>query len=180
MNTRKLCFLAFVLLLVTISGIRANAQNVALKTNLLYDAFLNVNGGVEIGLAPRWTLDVNADYNGWTLSHERKWKHWMVQPSARYWFCDRFSGHFVGVHAHGGEYNVGGLKNNIDILGTNFSILSNSRFQGWFVGGGVSYGYAYTRFDRFQCAGCGKKVESDKRHHYVGPTKAALNLVYLF
>ena len=122
----------------------------------------------------------------------------MVQPSARYWFCDRFSGHFVGVHAHGGEYNVGGLKNNIDILGTNFSILSNSRFQGWFVGGGVSYGYAwalskhwnfeaeigigyaYTRFDRFQCAGCGKKVESDKRHHYVGPTKAALNLVYLF
>lgn len=103
MNTRKLCFLAFFLLLVTISGIRANAQNVALKTNLLYDAFLNVNGGVEIGLAPRWTLDVNADYNGWTLSHKRKWKHWMVQPSARYWFCDRFSGHFVGVHAHGGE-----------------------------------------------------------------------------
>ena len=103
MNTRKLCFLAFFLLLVTISGIRANAQNVALKTNLLYDAFLNVNGGVEIGLAPRWTLDVNADYNGWTLSHERKWKHWMVQPSARYWFCDRFSGHFAGVHAHGGE-----------------------------------------------------------------------------
>ena len=66
MNTRKLCFLAFFLLLVTISGIRANAQNVALKTNLLYDAFLNVNGGVEIGLAPRWTLDVNAYY---TVGH---------------------------------------------------------------------------------------------------------------
>ena len=198
MKIKNLVFLTFILLLVINPVFNANSQNVALKTNLVYDALLNVNAGIEIGLAPRWTLDLNADYNGWTLSHNRKWKHWMVQPSARYWFCDRFSGHFVGVHAHGGEYNVGGLKNDIDIFGTNFSILSNSRFQGWFVGGGVSYGYAwalnkhwnieaeiglgyaYTRFDRYQCAGCGKKVESDKSHHYVGPTKAAINLVYLF
>ncbi|WP_288083424.1 DUF3575 domain-containing protein, partial [Xylanibacter rodentium] len=27
---------------------------------------------------------------------------------------------------------------------------------------------------------CGKKVETDRPHHYVGPTKAAVNLVYLF
>ena len=26
----------------------------------------------------------------------------------------------------------------------------------------------------------GKKIEEDQRHHYVGPTKAALNLVYTF
>ena len=28
--------------------------------------------------------------------------------------------------------------------------------------------------------GCGKKVESNKPHHYVGLTKIAINLVYLF
>ena len=42
------------------------------------------------------------------------------------------------------------------------------------------FGYSYTRYDRFRCTGCGRKVETDKPHHYVGPTKAAINLVYVF
>lgn len=170
----------------------------AVKTNLLYDALLNVNGGVEVGLSPKWTLDVSGGFNVWTLSHGRRWKHWAVQPEARYWFCDRFGGHFLGIHAHGGQYNVGNLENDIKFLGTDVSKLSDRRYQGWFVGAGVAYGYAwvlgrhwnlegeigvgysYTRYDSFRCSGCGKKVEEDKDHHYVGPTKAAINLVYLF
>ena len=76
----------------------AKGQQVAVKTNLVYDALLTVNLGVEVGLAPRWTLDVSGNYNGWTLSHDRRWKHWLVQPEARYWFCDRFAGHFLGMH----------------------------------------------------------------------------------
>lgn len=52
------------------------AQKVAVKTNLLSDAFFSPNLGVEIGFAPRWTLDVSGQFNGWTLSHDRRWKHW--------------------------------------------------------------------------------------------------------
>lgn len=176
----------------------AKAQKAAVKTNLLYDAFMNVNLGVEFALAPKWTLDLSGDFNGWTLSHGRRWKHWLVQPEARYWLCDRFAGHFFGLHAHGGQFNVGGLKNSISFLGTDFSQLSDKRFQGWFVGGGVTYGYAwilgrhfnleaglgvgysYARYDRYRCAGCGKKEADGKAHHYVGPTKAFVNLVYTF
>ena len=44
----------------------------------------------------------------------------------------------------------------------------------------IGLGYSYTRYDRYRCSGCGKKVETDKPHHYMGPTKAAINLVYLF
>jgi len=102
------------------------------------------------------------------------------------------------LHLHGGQYNVGGLKNSISFLGTDFSRLGDSRFQGWFAGAGLAYGYtwvlgkhwnleaeigfgySYTKYDRFECAGCGRKVEEDKDHHYVGPTKAAINLVYVF
>ncbi len=187
----------FLCLTFCYAGVRG--QEVAVKTNLLYDiAAFTANAGVEIGLAPRWTLDASANFNGWTLSHERKWKHWLVQPEARYWFCDRFAGHFVGMHALGGQYNVGGLKNNISFLGTDFSKLSDYRYQGWFVGGGVAYGYAwvlnkhwnleaeiglgyiYTRYDVYPCAHCGKKIAKDKSHNYVGPTKAAVNLVYTF
>lgn len=186
------------LLLGLIFSFGVKAQNLAVKTNLLYDATATVNAGVEVGLAPKWTLDVSGNFNGWDMSHNRKWKHWMVQPEARYWFCDRFAGHFLGFHAHGGQYNIGHLDNGIKFLGTDFSQLTDYRYQGWFVGGGLAYGYAwilgrhwnleaeigigysYTRSDKYECAGCGEKVEDDKTHHYFGPTKAAINLVYVF
>lgn len=180
------------------AGSGAKAQDVALKTNLLADALLNVNLGAEVGLAPKWTLDVTGQFNGWTLSHSRRWKHWAVQPEARYWFCDRFAGHFVGVHAHGGQYNIGGFNGVYHLFGTDARKLENSRYQGWFVGGGIAYGYSwilgrhwnleaeigigysYTRYDRFRCAGCGKKIDTGRSHNYVGPTKVAVNVVYLF
>ena len=181
--------------LISMSG-TIFGQKMALKTNLLDDAILNVNIGAEIGLAPKWTLDVPVSINAWNLSHQRKWKHWYVQPGVRRWFCDRFAGHFVGVHAHGGQYNIGGFDGKINMLGTDFRKLKDSRYQGWFAGAGISYGYSwilgkhwnieaeigfgwsYTRYDRFECLGCGRKVESGKSHNYVGPTKAAINVVY--
>lgn len=174
------------------------AQTVAVKSNMLYDITSTVNVGMEFALSSRWTFDISGNYNGWTLSHDRRWKHWAVQPEARYWFCDRFLGHFIGVHAHGGQYNIGGIDGKINFLGTDARKLKDTRYQGWFVGAGVAYGYAwilgrhwnleaeigigysYTRYDRFRCTGCGKKIESGKPHHYVGPTKAAINLVYVF
>ena len=189
------------LLVASLSGMfssTAEAQDINVKTNVLADAFLNVNAGVEIGLAPRWTLDVAGYYNGWTLSHDRKWKHWMVQPEARDWFCDRFVGHFVVLHALGGQYNIGGLKNSFSFLGTDFSKLSDRRYQGWMAGAGLAYGYSwmlgkrwnleaeigvgyvYTRYDSYPCAKCGTKIEKNKAGHYIGPTKAAINLVYSF
>lgn len=200
---KQLVLLIFVLGAIT----GANGQNIGVKTNLIDDALQDINLGLEIGLAPRWTLDVPASYNSWILSHGRRWKHWWVQPGARYWFCDRFGGHFIGFHAHGGQYNIGGVDGKVKFLGwdgngkyvgTDFSKFKDARYQGWFVGGGISYGYAwvlgthwnleaeigvgyaYTRYDKFRCTGCGKKIEENVPHHYVGPTKAAINLVYLF
>jgi len=179
-------------------GYRASAQDFALKTNLVSDGLLSPNLGLEFGLAPKWTMDISGQYNGWKLSHDRRWKHWAVQPEARYWFCDRFAGHFIGIHAHGGQYNIGGIDGRVNFLGTDARKLKDTRYQGWFAGAGLAYGYAwilgrhwnleaeigigysYTRYDRFRCTGCGKKIENDKPHHYVGPTKAAINLVYLF
>lgn len=179
-------------------GNRVTAQDFALKSNLVADGLMNINLGAEVGIAPRWTIDVSGEFNGWTLSHGRRWKHWAVQPEGRYWFCDRFAGHFVGIHAHGGQYNIGGFDGKYNLFGTDARKLKNSRYEGWFVGAGVAYGYAwilgrhwnlegeigvgysYTRYDRYRCAGCGKKLENNKSHNYVGPTKAAVNLVYTF
>lgn len=176
----------------------AMAQKVAVKTNLLYDATSTINLGTEFGLSPKWTLDVSANYNPWTYSNNKKWKHWLVQPEARYWFCNKMMGHFIGFHTIAGSYNIGNVNAVFKFLGTDFSKLKDYRYEGWFVGAGVAYGYSwvlskhwnleaelgvgytYSKSDKFECASCGEKLEDDKTHHYVGPTKAALNLVYVF
>ena len=185
------------LLLGLLCCTNVKAQDVAIKTNLLYDATATVNLGAEIGIAPKWTLDISGNLNAWNIDEDTKWRHWLLQPEARYWFCDRFSGHFVAAHALAGQFNFGGIKNNISWLGTDFSQLSDKRYQGYGLGLGVAYGYAfiinkhwnfeleiglgyvYQNFDIFNCSGCGRHVGSGS-NHYFGPTKAAINLVYLF
>ena len=193
MIKKKLLLLLFVLG----ASFSASGQNVGLKTNLVSDGLLSPNLGLEFGLAPKWSLEVPGQVNFWAVN-DRKWKHWVVQPEARYWFCERFAGHFLGFHAIGGQYNVGNLNNKVNFLGSDFRKLRDLRYQGWAVGAGVAYGYdwvlgrhwnleaelgigwLYTRFDVFSCANCGKKLESDKSHHYFGPTRLAVNLIYLF
>ena len=195
------------LILVLAPFMGAKGQTVGVKTNFLYDATLTPNVGIEIGLSPRWTAEMSGSFNGWILSEGKRWKHWLVQPEVRYWFCDRFGGHFVGAHVLGGQYNFGGFDGKVKLpgwdrdlkyVGTDFGAFRDTRYQGWYAGLGVAYGYAwvlgdhwnleaeigagyvYTEYDRFRCTGCGKKVAEAVPHHYVGPTKGTLSLVYVF
>lgn len=186
----------FLILLFFSAMCGMKAQEVAVKSNLLYDALANVNAGLEFGLAPRWSLDISADYNGWKVN-DHKWKHWFLQPEARYWFCDRFAKSFLAFHAIGGQFNFGNLKNGINFLGTDLSQLTDYRYQGWAVGAGIGYGYdvilgkhwnlefeiaigyIFAKYDKYRCQECGRKID-DGNHNYFGPTKAAINLVYIF
>jgi hypothetical protein len=190
-------YLLLLALLMGGSVSKVNAQEWAIKTNVLYDATATINLGVEIGLAPKWTLDISGNLNAWSKDEQTRWKHWLVQPEARYWFCDRFSRHFIGAHAIGGAFNLGGINNNLSFLGTDFSVLKEKRYQGYAYGGGIAYGFAfmlsehinleleagfgymYLDYDIYECGNCGRRID-EGTHHYVGPTKAAINLVFLF
>lgn len=82
---------------------QAGAQNkVAVKTNLLYDATLTPNLGVEWGFAPQWSAQLSGSYHGteewWRLGGEIRLGHWLVQPQVKYWFCEKFAGAFVGIN----------------------------------------------------------------------------------
>lgn len=178
----------------------ANAQDIAAKTNLLYWATTTPNLSVEFGLGKRTTLDITGAYNPWTLDKDtnKKFKHLMVIPEVRYWLCERFNGHFLGAHLVGGIYNIGNLDADFKLFGTDFGSLKNYRYEGWMIGAGIGYGYQwllsrhwsleaeigigyiYTRADKYECAHCGDKVEDDEPHHYLGPTKAAISLIYAF
>lgn len=182
--------------LMFLGGHFVQAQNVALKTNLLYDALLTPDLGIEAKVAPQWTLELTGNVNFWKVN-DRRWKQWSIQPEARYWFCQAFSGHFLGAHLIGGQYNFGNLPFGFKFLGTDFSKLRDSRYQGWMGGAGVAYGYTWildrhwnleaelgigwihTRYDKYPCAVCGTKLGSG-HHNYYGPTKVAINLEYVF
>lgn len=191
------CF--FVILIFSIfPSLKTLGQECALKTNLLYDATANANLAFETAVAPKWSVELSGNLNLWKFSDGKQWRNYVLQPEVRYWLCDALSGHFFALHLLGGQYNIGNVDLNFKMLGTDFSKLKDTRYQGWFVGAGVAYGYdwilsrhwnieaeigigwVYSRYDRYPCAHCGTKIESDCPHNYFGPTKLAVNLEYIF
>jgi len=159
------------------------------KTNMLYDLTATFNLGVEFKVARKLTIDIPVSHNPFTFSRKRKWKHTLVQPELRYWLSAAFAGHFVGAHTHLASYNVSNVPG--------ISKTNGYRYEGWFVGAGVSYGYykalsdhwaiegtigagyAYTEYDKFECKDYGEKLGRNKKH-YFGPTKAGISLIYTF
>ena len=165
---------------------------VALKTNLLYDATTTLNLGVEFALSRKWTLDIPLNYNPWDFGDETRFRHWGVQPEARYWFCERFDGWFVGAHAHYAKFNIGGLPKWTQASKN----MQKNRYQGDLYGAGVSVGYSwilknrwsmeatlglgYARInaDKYPCTTCGTAVDQGGKN-YFGPTKIGLSLIYV-
>ena len=76
------------LLLSPILTFTSSATDVALKTNVISDAMANINIGGEIRVAPKWSVELTGDFNFWTLSQQKKWRHWIAMPEARYWLCE--------------------------------------------------------------------------------------------
>ena len=191
---KLLLILSFIALF---SAKESSAQEWALKSNLLYDATTTINLGFETALAEKWTFDLSGNWNPVQFEDNMKWKHWLIQPEFRYWTCRKFGGHFFAAHLLGGQYNFGNIDGLPNFLGSDLSQLADHRYEGWFAGAGVGYGYAwmlgkhwnleaeigvgaaYTNFEKYECPKCGKLVGTDD-HIYYGLTKLAINLVYLF
>lgn len=158
------------------------SQDFALKTNALYWAATTPNIGIEAALSHKVTLDVGAAYNPWTFCDDKKMRFWLVQPEVRYWLCEKFEGHFFGLHLHGAQY---------------FGGFTDKRYDGYLAGGGLTYGYDwilsphwnleaavgvgyarlwYKESDRIPCLKCYENKTAD----YIGLTKLAVTFVYIF
>lgn len=169
------------------------AQRVAVKTNLLYDATTTPNLGLEAALGRKHTVQLFYGLNPWEFKEGKQMKHWLLMPEYRYWLCEKFNGHFFGVHLMGGEFNAGG----IDLPGGLFKSLKDNRYEGWYAGGGITYGYQWMlsrhwnfegsvglgydhiKYRQYPCVECGA-LKKRGRSNYFGPTKLALSLIYVF
>ena len=189
--THKTRNLVGLLVLLSLS-LTASAQDLGVKTNLLYDASTTPNVAIEFGLARKWTTDIGFGLNPWKFSDQKKIRHWLLQPEVRYWFCQRFDGWFLAAHLMGGEFNAGGVKLPFGIAPK----LRDHRYEGWYVGGGIgagyqwpvsrhfslggelAVGYDYLHFRKYPCIECGRKLD-EGHQNYFGPTKIAFNVIYL-
>ena len=182
-------------LLFFATALPASAQNVAVKTNALYWATTTPNIGVEVSVAKQHSLQLFYGLNPWKQSggDQTSLRHWLLMPEYRYWFCESFNGWFVGAHLMGGQFNMGG----VDLPFGLFPSLENRRYEGWYAGGGVTAGYQwvlsrhwnieaslgvgydYIKYDKFRCGECGERLKSGHTN-YIGPTKLALSVMYVF
>lgn len=175
---------------------KGRPRNVGLKTNLLYWSTSTPNLALEVGLGPQTTLDIQGSYNPFRFGNadsNSKLLHWMVIPELRMWTCEKFTGHFFGVHGLFNSYNAG----NINLPFGIFSGLKENRYKGYGIGAGLSYGYrwslsprwnleaqfgcgyVYLNYERYECLRCGSFIEKTHKH-YFGPTKIGLSFIYHF
>lgn len=199
MGNLKKCLLIVAALLLNDN---ITAQTMAVKHNIAYDALLTPNLSAEVKLSKQFTFDTQLGANFFFYTNEathsdyttKKMSHWMVQPELRFWTCEVFNGWFFGAHLLGGQMNVG--QTDIPFVRQNKDhVMKHNRYEGYFYGGGLSVGYQFyltrrlnlelavgagyarIRYDKFPAECCGRKT-GEGWADYIGPTKAALSLVY--
>ena len=166
----------------------------ALKNNLLYDAILTPNLTFEVKLAKRWTLQVEGGFNPFPLddTKEHKWRHFLVDVEAKYWFCEAFHRDFIGVNVAYSHYNV---AKGWYPVGWIYPAVKQYRFQGDAVMAGVSYGWSfpvskhvafeleagvdagYTWYGKYECPHCGALLAQERKWFAV--PKAGVNISIL-
>ena len=163
----------------------------AVKTNLLFDAALMPNIELEVPIGKRWSLNGEYMFPWWLINDDRYCLQILMgglevryRPGKRSG-RDVLTGHFIGLYAGGGKYDLQWAKNG---------------YQGeFFIAAGVSYGYAHSIARNLRLEyniGIGM-LRTDYRHYHsrdnhrtllwqengeytwLGPTKLKISLVWL-
>lgn len=164
----------------------------ALKTNLLYDAALVPNLGLEFSFDKHWSVSADWMYAWWSKeSSHRYWRWYGGNAEVRYWFGSnvsnrKFTGHHLGTF-------VGMLTYDVEFGGKGYQGAK------WNYMAGVSYGYSlpiakrlnldfnlglgylwgnYYEYDYNEDAGLYFWQQTKKRKWF-GPTRLECSLVWL-
>ena len=175
-------------------GMERSLPRVALRTNLLYDATLSPNLGVDVRVDSTWTVGLLAGMNAWDIDKEKnkKWRHMLFSFRARKYVNDSVfhKGYFEAdaIYSH---FNVGNVKFPLGLYKT----VRERRLQGDLLALGGKYGYSwilsrdwrieaeagvaigYAWFKEYDCPHCGTFYGKDDRIFLL--PQLGVNIVYI-
>jgi hypothetical protein len=166
---------------------------IALRTNLLYDATLSPNLGVDVRVDSAWTVGLLTGINAWDIdkTENKKWRHALFSLRARKYRDSLFhKGYFEGdlIYSH---FNVGNTKIPFGI----YKGVQDRRLQGDLVALGGKYGYSwilarhwrieaeagvavgYAWFKEYDCDHCGTYYGKGDRIFLL--PQLGINVVYI-
>lgn len=155
------------------------------KTNLAAWAGTIMNVAVDVEVGRHWSVELPVLWCPWYVSEKHAVKTFTIQPEARYWLSKPGAGHFFGVHAHVGWFNVKWNRDRYQdtdrpLLGAGISygylLPFNAHWAGEFT---LGAGYANMRYDTWYNIDNGARIDT-RTKNYWGITRVGLSVVYRF
>ena len=187
---KKTLFL--VLIIAAFSCTPANAQKLAVGTNLIsYANFLTTNLDISYAVAKNWSVYIQGKYNPWTFKENQPAQEHMQNrqltfaTGARYYPWHVYTGWWASASLQYTKYNTAG-------------IISDKAWEGQLYGTSLGLGYSWlmsrhlnldfglslivarNKYRIYDCPACGRMDENDKKEIYVGPNELLVKLSYLF
>ena len=169
----------------SLSAPQTSSRYVAVKTNLAAWAGTIMNLAADVQVSEHFSVELPVLWCPWYVSDKHAVKTFTIQPEARYWLSKPGKGHFFGVHAHVGWFNVKWNRDRYQdtdrpLLGAGISygylLPFNAHWAGEFT---LGAGYANMRYDTYYNIDNGARIDT-RTKNYWGITRVGLSVVYRF
>ena len=169
----------------SVSAPHPSSRYVAVKTNLAAWAGTIMNLAADVQVSEHFSVELPVLWCPWYVSDKHAVKTFTIQPEARYWLSKPGKGHFFGVHAHVGWFNVKWNRDRYQdtdrpLLGAGISygylLPFNAHWAGEFT---LGAGYANMRYDTYYNIDNGARIDT-RTKNYWGITRVGLSVVYRF
>lgn len=169
--------------LVSVS--QTSSRYVAVKTNLAAWAGTILNLAADVQVSEHISVELPVLWCPWYVSDKHAVKTFTIQPEGRYWLARPGEGHFFGVHAHIGWFNVKWNRDRYQdtsrpLLGAGISygylLPLGEHWAGEFT---LGAGYANMKYDTYYNIGNGARIDT-RTKNYWGITRVGISVVYRF
>lgn len=163
----------------------SSGRYLAVKTNLAAWAGTIINLAADVQVSEHISIELPILWCPWHISSKHAVKTFTIQPEVRYWLSKPGAGHFFGVHAHVGWFNVKWNRDRYQdtdrpLLGAGISygylLPFNEHWAGEFT---LGAGYANMRYDTYYNMNNGARIDT-RTKNYWGITRVGLSVVYRF
>lgn len=169
----------------TSPSLPATGRYLGVKTNLAAWAGTIMNIAADVQVSNHLSVELPILWCPWHISGKHAVKTFTLQPEARYWLRQPGTGHFFGLHAHVGWFNVKWNRDRYQdtgrpLLGAGVSygylLPLGGHWAGEFT---LGAGYANMKYDTYYNIDNGARIDT-RTKNYWGITRVGLSLVYRF